>query len=104
MMSETFQLSLRLTAQQPITENEQKKIGKGKEQKEVIVGGFHKSSMEHGMSCSLEATARTVVASGSFHHALWRPLCLHWVENKQQKADSHYNSSYQPTLVSNYCL
>lgn len=77
MMSETFQLSLRLTAQQPITENEQKKIGKGKEQKEVIVGGFHKSSMEHGMSCSLEATAGAVVASGSFDDALWRPLCLH---------------------------
>ena len=30
-MGETLQLSLRLTAQQPITENEQKKIGKGKE-------------------------------------------------------------------------
>ena len=103
-MSETFQLSLRLTAQQPITENEQKKIGKGKEQKEVVVDSIHKSPMEHGMSCSLEATAGTVVASGSFHHALWRPQCLHWVENKQQKADSYYNSSYQPTLVSNYCL
>lgn len=103
-MGETLQLSLRLTAQQPITENEQKKIGKGKEQKEVVVGGFHKSSMEHGMSCSLEATAGTVVASGSFHHALWRPLCLDGVENKQQKADSHYDSSYQPTLVSNHCL
>lgn len=103
-MSETFQLSLRLTAQQPITENEQKKIGKGKEQKEVVVDSIHKSPMEHGMSCSLEATAGTVVASGSFHHALWRPQCLHGVENKQQKADSYYNSSYQPTLVSNYCL
>lgn len=103
-MSETFQLSLRLTAQQPITENEQKKIGKGKEQKEVVVDSIHKSPMEHGMSCSLEATAGTVVASGSFHHALWRPQCLHGVENKQQKADSHYNSSYQPTLVSNHCL
>ena len=103
-MSETFQLSLRLTAQQPITENEQKKIGKGKEQKEVIVGGFHKSSVEHGMSCSLEATAGAIVASGNFDDALWRPLCLDGVENKQQKADSHYNSSYQPTLVSNYCL
>ena len=103
-MGETLQLSLRLTAQQPITENEQKKIGKGKEQKEVIVGGFHKSSMEHGMSCSLEATAGAVVASGNFDNALWRPLCLHGVENKQQKADSHYNSSYQPTLVSNHCL
>lgn len=32
-MGETLQLSLRLTAQQPITENEQKKIGKGNEQK-----------------------------------------------------------------------
>lgn len=104
MMSETFQLSLRLTAQQPITENEQKKIGKGNEQKEVVVDSIHKSSMEHGMSCSLEATAGAVVASGNFNNALWRPLCLHWVENKQQKADSHYNSSYQPTLVSNYCL
>ena len=104
MMSETFQLSLRLTAQQPITENEQKKIGKGNEQKEVVVDSIHKSSMEHGMSCSLEATAAAVVASGNFNNALWRPLCLHWVENKQQKADSHYNSSYQPTLVSNYCL
>ena len=103
-MSETFQLSLRLTAQQPITENEQKKIGKGNEQKEVVVDSIHKSSMEHGMSCSLEATAGTIVASGNFDDALWRPLCLHWVENKQQKADSHYNSSYQPTLVSNYCL
>ena len=103
-MSETFQLSLRLTAQQPITENEQKKIGKGNEQKEVVVDSIHKSSMEHGMSCSLEATAGAVVASGNFDDALWRPLCLHWVENKQQKADSHYNSSYQPTLVSNYCL
>lgn len=104
MMSETFQLSLRLTAQQPITENEQKKIGKGNEQKEVVVDSIHKSSVEHGMSCSLEATAGTVVASGSFDDALWRPLCLHWVENKQQKADSHYNSSYQPTLVSNDSL
>lgn len=103
-MSETFQLSLRLTAQQPITENEQKKIGKGKEQKEVVVDSIHKSPMEHGMSCSLEATAGAVVASGSFDDALWRPLCLHWVENKQQKADSHYNSSYQPTLVSNDSL
>lgn len=104
MMSETFQLSLRLTAQQPITENEQKKIGKGNEQKEVVVDSIHKSSVEHGMSCSLEATAGTVVASDSFNHALWRPQCLHGVENKQQKADSHYNSSYQPTLVSNHCL
>lgn len=104
MMSKTFQLSLRLTAQQPITENEQKKIGKGNEQKEVVVDSIHKSPMEHGMSCSLEATAGAVVASGNFNNALWRPLCLHWVENKQQKADSHYNSSYQPTLVSNYCL
>lgn len=103
-MGETLQLSLRLTAQQPITENEQKKIGKGKEQKEVVVNSIHKSSVEHGMSCSLEATARAIVASGNFDDALWRPLCLHWVENKQQKADSHYNSSYQPTLVSNYCL
>ena len=56
------------------------------------------------MSCSLEATAGAVVASGSFDDALWRPLCLHWVKNKQQKADSHYNSSYQPTLVSNDSL
>ncbi len=103
-MGETLQLSLRLTAQQPITENEQKKIGKGKEQKEVVVNSIHKSSVEHGMSCSLEATARAIVASGNFDDALWRPLCLHWVENKQQKADSHYNSSYQPTLVSNHCL
>lgn len=103
-MGETLQLSLRLTAQQPITENEQKKIGKGKEQKEVVVDSIHKSSVEYGMSCSLEATTRTIVASGNFDDALWRPLCLHWVENKQQKADSHYNSSYQPTLVSNYCL
>ena len=103
-MGETLQLSLRLTAQQPITENEQKKIGKGKEQKEVVVNSIHKSSVEHGMSCSLEATARAIVASGNFDDALWRPLCLHWVENKQQKADSYYNSSYQPTLVSNYCL
>ena len=104
MMGETLQLSLRLTAQQPITENEQKKIGKGNEQKEVVVDSIHKSSVEHGMSCSLEATAGTIVASGNFDDALWRPLCLHWVENKQQKADSHYNSSYQPTLVSNHCL
>ena len=103
-MGETLQLSLRLTAQQPITENEQKKIGKGKEQKEVVVDSIHKSSVEYGMSCSMEATTRTIVASGNFDDALWRPLCLHWVENKQQKADSHYNSSYQPTLVSNYCL
>lgn len=103
-MGETLQLSLRLTAQQPITENEQKKIGKGKEQKEVVVDSIHKSSVEHGMSCSLEATAGAIVASGNFNNALWRPLCLHWVENKQQKADSHYNSSYQPTLVSNHCL
>lgn len=103
-MGETLQLSLRLTAQQPITENEQKKIGKGNEQKEVVVDSIHKLSMEHGMSCSLEATARTIVASGNFNNALWRPLCLDGVENKQQKADSHYNSSYQPTLVSNYCL
>ena len=103
-MGETLQLSLRLTAQQPITENEQKKIGKGKEQKEVVVNSIHKSSVEHGMSCSLEATARAIVASGNFDDALWRPLCLHWVENKQQKADSHYNSSYQPTLVSNDSL
>lgn len=103
-MGETLQLSLRLTAQQPITENEQKKIGKGKEQKEVVVDSIHKSSVEHGMSCSLEATAGAIVASGNFNNALWRPLRLHWVENKQQKADSHYNSSYQPTLVSNHCL
>ncbi len=103
-MGETLQLCLRLTAQQPITENEQKKIGKGKEQKEVVVDSIHKSSVEYGMSCSLEATTRTIVASGNFDDALWRPLCLHWVKNKQQKADSHYNSSYQPTLVSNHCL